>query len=59
MTASTNRYWVIGAEYLDTTFTRVVAGTTKILGPFLCKSEAHRVWSGLAHATKSHCKTRY
>lgn len=56
---SENRYWVIGGEYANTAFDRVVEGTERILGPFLCQEEAHRAWESVAVETRSICLARF
>ena len=56
---SDQRYWVIGGEYASTAFDRVVEGTERILGPYLCPDEAHRAWESVAVETRSICLARF
>ncbi|WP_420563460.1 DUF4170 domain-containing protein [Thalassobaculum sp.] len=56
---SNNRFWVIGGEYASTAFDRVVEGTERILGPYLCREEAHRAWEEVAVETRSVCLARF
>lgn len=54
-----NRYWVIGGEYASTAFDRVVEGTERILGPYLCPDEARKAWEAVAIETRSVCLARF
>lgn len=55
-----SRYWVIGGEYVDTTFTIVADGTTEErIGPFATYEEARNAWQGRAWATVDSCSRRY
>ncbi|MDF1794883.1 MAG: hypothetical protein P1U88_23450 [Thalassobaculaceae bacterium] len=56
---SDHRYWVIGGEYANTAFDRVIEGTERILGPYLCRDEAHKAWEEVAVATRSICLARF
>jgi hypothetical protein len=56
---SAQRYWVIGGEYADTAFERVISGTERILGPYLCPDEARRAWEHVAVETRSICLARF
>jgi hypothetical protein len=54
------RYWVIGGEYSDTTFTRMAPGKEEVrLGPYTTYEEAQKVWSGRAWATVDDAHSRY
>ncbi len=53
------KYWVVGGEYLDTEFDRIVDGTQQLVGPFQCRDMAMDEWKKLASATRSSCLTRY
>lgn len=58
--AAATRYWVVGGEYADTTFTRPAPGKTlERLGPFATPEEAHKAWAGRAWATVDDAHTRY
>ena len=53
------KYWVIGATYTSTDFSRCVEGTSEVTGPYGTKQEARNVWKSRAEATRSQCLTRY
>ena len=54
------RYWVVGGEYVDTSFTKLAPGKAEErLGPFDSYNEAQKVWSGRAWATVDSAQTRY
>ncbi len=56
----TSRYWVVGGEYTDTHFSRVVDGTTEEqLGPFDSYKAAHQTWAARAWATVDSAHRRY
>jgi hypothetical protein len=58
--AAAPRYWVVGGEYADTTFTVPADGKTlERLGPFATPEEAQKAWSGRAWATVDDAHTRY
>jgi len=54
-----NRFWVIGGEYTDTRFDRLVEGTERLAGPFACRDSALTAWRRLADATRSNVHARY
>ena len=56
---SDHRFWVIGGEYASTAFDRVVEGTERILGPYLCRDEARKAWEEVAVETRSVCLARF
>ena len=56
---SEQRFWVIGGEYANTAFDRVIEGTEKILGPYLNHEDAHRAWERVAVETRSICLARF
>ncbi len=49
MPAETEQYWVVGAEYTDTTFRQAV-GDEQRHGPFASHDEARVKWAGLSWA---------
>ncbi len=54
----TTRYWVIGGEYQDADFSRLVPGTETMCGPFECEQRARREWTRLTCAPeRSPCGT--
>lgn len=54
------RYWVVGGEYADTSFTTLAPGKREDrLGPFESYNEALKVWSGRAWSTVDSAQTRY
>lgn len=53
------RYWVIGGEYADTTFTKVVGGREERLGPFATYDDAKATWQHRAWATVDSATHRY
>jgi hypothetical protein len=54
-----NRFWVIGGEFENTTFERVLEGTQKVIGPFSDHGEAKQAWEHLATETRSICNARF
>ena len=57
--AMQRKYWVIGGEYTDTGFSRLVEGTEQVKGPFPSRESALQVWQDLAAATRSNCHARF
>ena len=54
------RYWVVGGEYADTSFSRLAPGKTEErLGPFDSYNEALKTWTGRAWSTVDSAQTRY
>jgi hypothetical protein len=54
------RYWVVGGEYADATFTQPAAGKTlERLGPFATAQEAQTAWAGRAWATVDDAMSRF
>jgi hypothetical protein len=59
-TESKTRYWVVGGEYSDATFTAIAAGAEEErLGPFASYDEAYKVWAARAWATVDNALTRF
>ena len=54
-----SKYWIVGGEYHDTAFDRIVDGTEQLIGPFPCRNEAMEEWKKLATATRGNCHARY
>ena len=55
-----SRFWVVGGEYTDTSFTRLAAGAREeCYGPFESYGEAYRTWSTRARATIDDATVRY
>ena len=53
------RFWVVGGEYTDTSFERLVDGSERVLGPFSDRDQAMNVWKRVAEATRSDCYARF
>ncbi len=54
------KYWVVGGEYTDTTFTEFAAGVEPTrLGPFDDYDEAQNVWRAKAMETIDDAYARY
>jgi hypothetical protein len=54
------QYWVVGGEYTDTSFGRMVAGAAeKRVGPFTSYDEARRKWAALSMASVDNALVRY
>jgi hypothetical protein len=54
------RYWVVGGEYQDTTFTVFAPGAREErYGPFASYDEAYAAWSARARATIDYATVRY
>lgn len=59
MMESAKRYWIVGGEYEDAAFERLVSGTEKLVGPFADKTNAEQAWREMSVATRSSCHTRF
>ncbi|MGB8274434.1 MAG: DUF4170 domain-containing protein [Alphaproteobacteria bacterium] len=53
------RFWVVGGEYTDTSFTHIAGGKEHRHGPFATYDEAQADWSKLAWQTVDNCNVRY
>ena len=54
------RYWVVGGEYTDTSFTALVPGAVEERhGPFETYKEAYQIWEGRARQTIDHATIRF
>ena len=47
------RYWVVGGEYRDCCFDKLVPGTEKIQGPYETELRARMAWQRLTY--RDHC----
>lgn len=54
-----SRYWVIGGEYTDTSFTKPVGGREERIGPFATYEDAKATWQERAWATVDSAHHRY
>ena len=53
-------YWVVGGEYTDTDFKKVMPGKAEErLGPYPTFKEAKDIWAARAFSTIDHCLVRY
>lgn len=54
------RYWVVGGEYADTSFTKLAGGgKEERIGPFARYDDAKAAWQGRAWATVDSANHRY
>ena len=54
------RYWVVGGEYKDASFSELVPGKKEERqGPFATYEEAHKVWAERAWATVDDAMMRF
>jgi hypothetical protein len=52
-------FWVIGGEYTDTHFERLVEGTGQVYGPFDSYDKAKEVWEHQSVATRCRALMRF
>lgn len=53
-------YWVVGGEYTDTDFRRIMPGKAEErLGPYKSFKDARDAWASRAFSTIDHCLVRY
>lgn len=53
-------YWVVGGDYVDTSFETIRPGKTlERHGPFASYKQAHEVWAARAWATVDDCLCRF
>ena len=52
-------FWVIGGEYLDFEFTRLVNGTAEVFGPFSDYRQAMDVWRERSMASRHQALMRF
>ena len=55
----TQRYWVIGGDFLDCEFRDIEPGTEKISGPFNDELRARTEWQRLTFRDRCRATTRY
>jgi len=53
------QFWVIGGEYADTTFERLVNGGAKALGPYASYDAALEAWRAISIETRPVAHIRY
>lgn len=54
-----HRYWVLGADYVDTDFRVLRDPSPTVVGPFDTEAEAALAWRELSGARSSFALTRY
>lgn len=52
-------YWIVGGEYRSFTFTDLVPGTGRLMGPFADKINAERAWRQVSEEHRSQCLVRF
>ena len=52
-------FWVVGGEYVDMSFSRLVEGKDRLIGPFQESADAYRAWRALAFATSAQANVRF
>lgn len=55
----TKRFWVVGGEYGDTAFQKLVEGTERMIGPFDDERQARTEWTRLTYCPAATATTRY
>lgn len=55
----TKRYWVVGGDYQDAAFSRIVPGTEKMIGPFADELRARNEWMRHTYRPEATATTRY
>ena len=53
------RFWVVGGEYVDISFSRFVEGTHRLIGPFQGSEDAYRASRALAFTTSAQATVRF
>lgn len=54
------KYWVLGGEYTDTSFTAIVGGEAEQkFGPFESYDKAKAIWAGLSMANVDNAHVRF
>lgn len=54
-----DRFWVLGGEFANAGFDRLVTGTERLIGPFPDRSEAESTWRNLSEEYRSSCTMRF
>lgn len=55
----TTKFWIVGGEYRDTSFSEIVTGTQCLDGPFPTYETALSQWRRMAGETRSNACARY
>ncbi len=55
----TQRYWVIGGQYVDTSWSALRDPSPTVAGPFESESDAKARWRQLSSETSSLASTRF
>ncbi|MBM3491549.1 MAG: hypothetical protein FJX68_14100 [Alphaproteobacteria bacterium] len=53
------KYWIVGGEYTDTRFERLIEGSERPMGPYASREVALGTWRRLAADTKANCHARH
>lgn len=53
------RFWVVGGEYDDLTFTTLVRGGQRLSGPYKNRDDARDAWRAMAFASTAAANTRF
>jgi hypothetical protein len=56
---TTQRFWVVGGEFLSLHFDQLVGGTEQLLGPFFDESEAEQAWRKLSERNRHRGAVRF
>jgi hypothetical protein len=54
-----DRFWIVGGEYTDTSFRHLKDGSGQVIGPFDDRQAALTAWRRVAEATRPECHTRF
>ncbi len=54
-----SRFWVVGGDYTDCNFERIVPGSEQIHGPFANENRAHTEWKRLTFRDQLPATRRY
>jgi hypothetical protein len=54
-----SRFWVVGSEFTDVSFSRLVPGNGRMDGPFEAYDEAKRTWTERTSETRSSATARF
>ena len=56
---TTQRFWVVGGEFLSLRFDQLVAGTEQLLGPFFDQGEAEQAWRKVSERHRHRGSVRF
>ena len=56
---TSQRFWVVGGEYADTSFQTLTSASPTVAGPFDSEAQARAVWRGLYDRQPCSALTRY